>query len=81
MEDVIYFAQPFLQSCGALVPGPQRAFTSAVDAEAAGERMAQTAAGSIVFAVECDPANDIWGEVEVMARHGAQPVDQFESTI
>lgn len=71
--DLLYVVQPYMRSAGRLVPGMAQCSTSGVDAEEMGEGMAPFAAGVVVFSIECDQENDLWGEPELVARHGDVP--------
>lgn len=67
---VQFIAQPIVRVGDQLMQGAARAFSSAMDAEAAGERLAETTAGVIVYEIWGDPENDVWEEPMIIAVHG-----------
>lgn len=69
----IYMAQTFHWRNGRLEPGEPIQFMRAEDAARAGEAMSGHASGVAVFSLEGEPAVDLWGGVQILARYGAAP--------
>lgn len=68
-----YFVQPYVRRAGRLEAAPLERFCCAVEAEVAGERLSRRVAGVLVYMVEGDIEAGVWGEADVLARHGVLP--------
>lgn len=71
----IYLAQTFYWVNGRLEPGRAIQFMRAADAKAAGASLADSAPGVAVYSLDGDPAADLWGDAEVIARYGDAPAE------
>lgn len=64
-----FCVQAFVRRGGELIPGEQRIFTSATEAEDVGETISPYVAGVIVYAI----GGGAWDDGAVLAKHGDIP--------
>lgn len=73
----IFRVQGYVVRDRRLNPASHYDFESAVAAEEAGIELSRSMDGVLVYAQDCDPPNEIWGEPVVFAAHGRTPRVEF----
>lgn len=69
----VFCVQAYFRRDRRLTPGALYEFDSGLDAEEAGRELSRAADGVLVYAVECEPRYEVWGEPVIFARYGETP--------